>query len=375
MNKDATQPKACAGSFVTIFAIAGCAGLQATADAAALQFAGAPCTSPPALHCPDRDCPVQTVIDGGPVVEPRTGRQYFLDYPCDLRPGEPVNVILSLHGGGSFGNWQRHYFPIMDYVDKYRLVIATPNTRAWSPQDDEYLQNIVSTIIDQLGRENVRSFWLAGHSMGSFNSRRLVCTDFFKDKVDGYLSLSGGRVGSPPSEGPARFDIPRQNDGVATNASRTRPPGPPPGASGPGGSRSVFVTGQGTLDCDFSHIYAGGEHEPSAQSLPTTSTWAEKYHCEARQVTRQVVDTRPGYVYDSSRQQYGTDAWGRQPRPGTAKIMQYPHCDGGRIVADVIRFDKGHTEGLEPHITEELVKMMIGVKAGNLSDEVTGVAE
>ena len=42
------------------------------------------------------------------------------------KPGEPVVFILSLHGAGSIGNWQRHYFPAMDYKDKYRLVIATP---------------------------------------------------------------------------------------------------------------------------------------------------------------------------------------------------------------------------------------------------------
>ena len=36
--------------------------------------------------------------------------------------------VISLHGGGSYGNWQRHYFPLLDYKDKYRLVIATPNS-------------------------------------------------------------------------------------------------------------------------------------------------------------------------------------------------------------------------------------------------------
>ena len=60
----------------------------------------------------------------------RTGRKFFLDYPCDLKRGEKVTFVLSLHGGGSYGNWQRHYFPIVDYKDKYRLVIATPNCAA-----------------------------------------------------------------------------------------------------------------------------------------------------------------------------------------------------------------------------------------------------
>src|SRR6185295_14028584 len=88
----------------------------------------------------------------------------------------------------------------MDYKDKYRLVIATPNspTRAWSAADDEYLQNIVNSIIEQLGRENIKAFWLVGHSQGGMTSNRIVRTDFFKDKVDGWLSLSGGRLGGNP---------------------------------------------------------------------------------------------------------------------------------------------------------------------------------
>ena len=78
------------------------------------------------------------VINQGNVVEMKTRRTYFLDYPCDLKKGEKVTFILSLHGGGSYGNWQRHYFPLVDYKDKHRLVIATPNspTRVWSEADD-----------------------------------------------------------------------------------------------------------------------------------------------------------------------------------------------------------------------------------------------
>ena len=94
------------------------------------------------------------VINQGPVVEMKTRRPYFLDYPCDLKPGEKVTFILSLHGGGSYGNWQRHYFPLLDYKDKYRLVIATPNSpvRVWSDADDQYLQNIVEFVVGQFGQ-------------------------------------------------------------------------------------------------------------------------------------------------------------------------------------------------------------------------------
>lgn len=91
-----------------------------------IELDGVACQTPPPSHCPDANCPGPMVIESGSAVEPKTGRKFFLDYPCDLKKGEKVTFLLSLHGFGSYGNWQRHYFPMMDYKDKYRLVIATP---------------------------------------------------------------------------------------------------------------------------------------------------------------------------------------------------------------------------------------------------------
>src|SRR5499433_4340094 len=183
---------------------------MASAQEQLLRFTGTTCPAVPYLHCPDSECSAATVVNQGNVVEMKTRRTYFLDYPCDLKKGEKVTFILSLHGAGSYGNWQRHYFPIMDYKDKYRLVIATPNspTRVWSADDDAYLQNIVTSVIDQIGRENIKAFWLVGHSQGGLTSNRIIRTDFFKDKVDGWLSLSGGRLGGQPGRA-ASFGPPR----------------------------------------------------------------------------------------------------------------------------------------------------------------------
>ena len=36
----------------------------------------------------------------------------------------------------------------------------------------------------------------------------------------------------------------------------------------------------------------------------------------------------------------------------------------GHVVADVIRLDTGHTEGLEPNVTEEMVKLMLSARQG-----------
>lgn len=155
------------------------------------------------MHCPDANCPGSLVIEQGSAVEPKTGRKFFLDYPCNLKKGEKVTFILSLHGFGSYGNWQRHYFPMMDYKDKYHLVIATPNSpkQFWAPADDEYLQNIVTLIYDQIGKQNIKAFWLVGHSQGGMTSNRIIRTDFFRERVDGWLSLSGGRLGENPGRG------------------------------------------------------------------------------------------------------------------------------------------------------------------------------
>ena len=37
------------------------------------------------------------IPESGTAVEPKTGRQFFLDYPCDLKKGEKVTFILLLH--------------------------------------------------------------------------------------------------------------------------------------------------------------------------------------------------------------------------------------------------------------------------------------
>ena len=318
-----------------------CGASAAIAQDKPFQFSGAPCVTPPPLHCPDKDCPGDRVINQGNVVEMKTRRTYFLDYPCDLKAGEKVTFILNLHGGGSYGNWMRHYFPLLDFKDKYRLVIATPHspTRAWSEADDEYLKNIVTSVYEQIGKDRVKAFWLAGHSQGGQTSNRLLLTDFFRERLTGWVSLSGGRLGSK------REDI------------RAAIPGTPP--TGPGGSPQRLVAYAENLpDYPFSHIYTAGEHEFTAAGLPPHSPWAEKLKCGKREQRRDVVDTKAGYVYDGSGTRPASKIWGLKPGPGTAQVFVYPNCEGGRFVADVVRLGKGHTEGLEPNVTEEIIKLM-----------------
>ena len=334
------------GAIVGVTAISGVAAAQ---DNKPFQFSGASCTTPPPLHCPDKDCPGDRVINPGAVVEMKSRRTYFLDYPCDLRADEKVTFVLNLHGGGSYGNWTRHYFPLLDFKDKFRLVVATPNspTRVWSEADDEYLKNIVGFVYEQLGKERIKAFWLAGHSQGGQTSNRLLLTDFFRERLTGWVSLSGGRLGSK------REDI------------RAPIPGPPPGAAAgaaPAGPPRLAAYAENLPDYSFSHIYESGEHEFTAAGLPGESRWAQKLGCGAREQRPDVVDTQAGYVYDGSGTRAPSKIWGLAPGPGTARVYVYPNCSGGNVVADVVRLGKGHTEGLEPNVTEAIVKLMTSVR-------------
>jgi len=192
-----------------------------------------------------------------------------------------------------------------------------PGVRQWvADADDAYLQSISDTLLD--------------------------CTSYFANKVDGFLSLSGGRVGGShmnPQFGPPKAD--------------GSPPDPRPSAMGAGALPA----------CDFSHIYTTGEYEIT--DLQDTSAWAEKLGCKPRIREKDIVDEVAGYVYDNNRAGY--KVWGMKARPGTATEYLYKGCKDGRLVADVVRLDKGHTEGLEPKVTETIVKLMVSVPGGKVA--------
>jgi hypothetical protein len=332
-------------------AAAWCGGAQAK------DLLGVACTAPGPVRCAGEACATSGALaELGTATDPKTGRKFFLDYPCDLKPGDKVVFILNIHGAGSIGNWQRHYFPAIDYKDRYRLVVATPTAatspvrvpgqpgvRVWvADADDAHLQNITEMVIAAFGRENIKSFWLAGHSQGGMTSNRIVCTPFFADKVDGFLSLSGGRLGG--SHMNPRF-------------------GPPKADGSPPEPRGIPMGAAALPACEFSHIYETGEHEIT--DLQSTSAWAEALGCGPRVRRADIVDDKPGYVWDYQRQGY--PVWGMKARPGTAEVWVYPGCRNGRLVADVERMDKGHTEGLEPKVTEAIVGMMVSAPGGKIA--------
>jgi hypothetical protein len=328
------------GAVIVVLTAAGGAAANAQLP---LRLLNTPCSVTPPVHCPDTGCPGEIITNPGNATEPESGRQFFLDYPCDLLPDDPVNLILSLHGAGAPANWHRHYFPAMDYKDSHGLVIITP-----TQTDAAYLQTLVEMVVREIGAQNIASFWLAGHSAGGMASNRIVCTDYFAERVDGWLSLSGGYVGE---------------------AGRTDPG-----------------------DCDFSHIYTVGEVEvtlaaagggrggavrltpeqqnapgverSAAEILPVSTSWSEKYGCGTRVRLDDIVDEKAGYVYDSATDTTPNPRRGGRPAPGTAQVYDFPNCNDGRVVATVIRMEKAHAEGLEPKVTEALLEMMLSAKGG-----------
>lgn len=297
-------------------------------------------------------------------IDEQTGRKFYLDDPDDLGPDEQVTFLLNLHGGGSVGHWQHAYFAAHDYRNRYRLVVATPSaatkepSRRWEAEaDDEHLKNVVNYVFDRYGPQRIRAFWLVGHSQGGMTSNRLLEDDFFKDRVDGWLSLSGGRIG--PIEIPASFFFPRPGS----------PPRPSPDPDNPDAPRP----GRASMpDADISFIFATGENEMVA--LPEGSPWAEKYGAGPRVRLEDVVDEEPGQIYDTLREAQSTPAWGLQARPGTAQVYVYPNARDGRLIADVVRLDKGHTEGLEPRITETLIKMIVDAPGGTAARTLAATA-
>ena len=163
-------------AFIASAAAFGASAFAQTPAASASTLLGTDCNAPPVYHCPDTACESAVVTQPGNNVELRTRRTFFLDCPKGYKPGDKVNILLSLHGFGSYANWQRNYAPFYDVKDKYKLVVITPGSpvRFWSAADDEYLQNIVDQVVGEVGKANVERFILAGHSQGKSDYGRRV---------------------------------------------------------------------------------------------------------------------------------------------------------------------------------------------------------
>src|SRR5205085_11763048 len=102
-------------------------------------------------------------------------------------------------------------------------------------------------------------------------SSGLILTDpFFRGRLTGWVSLSGGRLGNKREE--VRAPIPTGSGGPGG------PPPPPPGTP-PGAPLRLVADASVLPDYPFSFIYETGEHELTAAGLPHASKWAQKLIC------------------------------------------------------------------------------------------------
>jgi hypothetical protein len=114
------------------------------------------------------------------------------------------------------------------------------------------------------------------------------------------------------------------------------------------------------LSCDFSFIFETGEREIDERGC-------RRHRNGPRSATAgHDAPPREGYVYDVTRQNVPNPAWGLLSAPGNAEAFVYPNCTEGRVVADIVRLAKGHTEGLEPNVTEAMLRLMVAAKGGKI---------
>ncbi len=99
----------------------------------------------------------------------------------------------------------------------------------------------------------------------------------------------------------------------------------------------------------------------------TTSPLADKYRLRQARGIAGSLDPKPGYVWDPTRQDPGSDGWGRYPKSGRALVFVFPNCKDGRVVADIVKLQKGHTEGYEPNITDKIIELAVSAKGGKIA--------
>ena len=220
-------------------------------------------------------------------------------------------------------------------------MIATPNapTRAWSAADDEYLQNIVE-LRGRTDRAREHQVVLAGGTLAGRHDVESLAAHRLLQEQGRWLAEPVGRTAWRTTGHACRFgnvtpalQLPRRRAAAACAGDRRA-------------GRGVDRASDRRL---LVYLRQPVEREIDAKGVPPASAWAAKYGCGARGAAKEIVDTKAGYIYDRSRQNPPNPSWGLLPGPGTAHVMTYAGCKDGRVVADVVRIDKGHTEGLEPN--------------------------
>ncbi|MEE2895909.1 MAG: alpha/beta fold hydrolase [Planctomycetota bacterium] len=140
--------------------------------------------------------------------------------PSESVPGEPLPLIVSLHGFTSNGDGHENYFNLRSEIDEQRFLLAVPDgtrnsdgDRFWNgtnfccdfenadPDDSGFLRGLIETVVERRAVDP-GSIHVVGHSNGGFMSYRMACDH--ADLVASIASLAGATFDDPsdcvPSE-------------------------------------------------------------------------------------------------------------------------------------------------------------------------------
>ena len=138
---------------------------------------------------------------------PTTNRPYGLKVPIGYDAGQPVPLVVLLHGYTSNGDTQARYFGLPAQADKAGFLLATPNgtrdpmgNRFWNATDaccdffrsgvDDvaYLDAVIDEIAARYPVDPARVF-VVGHSNGAFMAHRYACDR--SSRVAAVVALAG----------------------------------------------------------------------------------------------------------------------------------------------------------------------------------------
>jgi hypothetical protein len=132
-------------------------------------LAGVTCETPPPVHCTLDGCTREQLGNLGNAKEPKSGRSFFLDYPCDLKPGEPVvfseparrRIDRQLAAALLPCSRLQGQVPPR-HRDAHRrhdrtITPGAPGVRMWNADaDDAFLRDLVDYLFAEIGRPSSR---------------------------------------------------------------------------------------------------------------------------------------------------------------------------------------------------------------------------
>jgi polyhydroxybutyrate depolymerase len=161
-------------------------------------------------------CGVRHVSAAGAGDLPGTFRSGGIDrtYTLHMPPGDPVGLVLSLHGGGGSGTGQRALTDFDAVADANNLVVVYPDgyDKSWadgrgaSPADRHHIDDVgfLAALANKLQSDyNIASghVFATGMSNGGFMTNRLAC-----DRADVFAAIApvAGTLGAAVACNPSR---------------------------------------------------------------------------------------------------------------------------------------------------------------------------